>query len=102
VYQEDLIYPHNIVLNMWTETGFLGLAAFLWLLAQAFRVSWRGWTAGPVAWRGIQLGIVLAMLAIVVHGLVDVPYFKNDLALEFWGFIGLAWAGTRQPQAEVG
>jgi hypothetical protein len=48
----------------------------------------------------MQLGIVLAMVAIVVHGLVDVPYFKNDLALEFWTFLGLAWAGTRQPQAE--
>lgn len=102
VYQENLIYPHNIVLNFWTETGLLGLAAFLWLLVQALHVSWHGWTTGPVAWRAIQLGIVLAMVAIVVHGLVDVPYFKNDLALEFWAFLGLAWAGTRQMKAEVG
>jgi O-antigen ligase len=102
VYEENLIYPHNIVLNMWTETGLLGLASFLWLFVQAFRVSWTGWTSGPMAWRAIQLGIVLAMVAIIVHGLVDVPYFKNDLALEFWTFLGLAWAGTRQPKAEVG
>jgi len=26
---------------------------------------------------------------------VDVPYFKNDLALEFWAVMGLTWAGTR-------
>lgn len=102
VYEENLIYPHNFVLNMWTETGLLGLAAFLWLLVQAFRVSWKGWTSGPAAWRVMQLGIVLAMVAIIVHGLVDVPYFKNDLALEFWTFIGLAWAGTRKAKAEVG
>ncbi|MEP7106304.1 MAG: O-antigen ligase family protein, partial [Chloroflexota bacterium] len=31
-YHEDLIYPHNLVLNLWTETGLLGLAAFVWLL----------------------------------------------------------------------
>ena len=102
VYEENLIYPHNIVLNMWTETGLLGLAAFFWLLVQTFRVSWTGWTSGPPAWRAIQLGIVLAMVAIIVHGLVDVPYFKNDLALEFWTLLGLAWAGTRQAKAEVG
>jgi hypothetical protein len=24
------------------------------------------------------------MTASLVHGLVDVPYFKNDLAFEFW------------------
>jgi putative inorganic carbon (hco3(-)) transporter len=102
VYEENLIYPHNIVLNMWTETGLLGLASFLWILVQAFRVSWTGWKSGPTTWRAIQLGIVLAMVAIIVHGLVDVPYFKNDLALEFWTFLGLAWAGTRAPKADVG
>jgi O-antigen ligase len=101
VYEENLIYPHNIVLNMWTETGLLGLASFLWLLVQTFRVSWNGWTSGPRAWRAIQLGIVLAMVAVIVHGLVDVPYFKNDLALEFWTFLGLAWAGTRVAKTDV-
>jgi len=34
--------------------------------------------------------------------MVDVPYFKNDLALEFWTFLGLACSGTRQAKAEVG
>ena len=41
------------------------------------------------------------MVAVIVHGLVDVPYFKNDLALEFWTFLGLAWAGTRAAKADV-
>lgn len=102
VYEENLIYPHNIVLNMWTETGLLGVVSFGWLLVQTFRVSWRGWTSGPLPWRAIQLGMVLAMAAVIVHGMVDVPYFKNDLALEFWTFLGLAWAGTRSTKAEVG
>ena len=101
IYEEHLIYPHNLVLNMWTETGLLGLGAFVWLLVQAFRVSWRGWKSGPAAWRAIQLGVVLAMVAIIVHGLVDVPYFKNDLALEFWAFLGLAWAGTRVAKEQI-
>ncbi len=101
VYEENLIYPHNIVLNMWSETGLLGMASFAWIMVQAFRVSWAGWKSGPAAWRAMQLGIVLAMVAVIVHGLVDVPYFKNDLALEFWTFLGLAWAGTRAPKAEV-
>ena len=96
VYEENLIYPHNILLNFWTETGLLGLAAFVWLLVQTFRVSWRGWVRGALEWRPVQLGIVLAMVAIIVHGMVDVPYFKNDLALELWVFLGLAWAGWQQ------
>jgi putative inorganic carbon (HCO3(-)) transporter len=94
VYEENLIYPHNLFLNFWTETGLLGLAGFLWLLVQTFRTSWPGWVSGPVVWRPIQLGIVLAMVAVIVHGQVDVPYFKNDLALEFWTLLGVSWAGS--------
>jgi O-antigen ligase len=101
IYEEHLIYPHNLFLNFWTETGLLGLAAFLWLLVRASRVAWRGWKSGPVAWRAMQLGIVLAMVAMVVHGMVDVPYFKNDLALELWTFWGLAWAGAQVAKPEV-
>jgi hypothetical protein len=95
VYEENLIYPHNIVLNFWTETGLLGLAAFVWLLVQAFRVGTRGWVSAAPSWQPVQLGVVLAMVAIIVHGMVDVPYFKNDLALEFWTLLAIAWAGSR-------
>jgi hypothetical protein len=29
----------------------------------------------------------------VFHGLVDVPYWKNDLAAEFWILVGITCAG---------
>jgi hypothetical protein len=31
-----------------------------------------------------------AMVAIIIYGLVDVPYFKNDLSVLFWTILGLA------------
>jgi O-antigen ligase len=95
VYTEDLIYPHNIVLNFWTEVGLLGLAAFAWLYVQAVRVAWAGWRHGIAEWRPLQLGVLLALVGIAVHGLVDVPYWKNDLSLEFWVLLALSWAGSR-------
>ena len=95
VYEENLIYPHNIVLNFWVETGLLGLVAFAWLLVQTVRTGLRGWRACVPAWRPIELGIAIAMLAIVVHGLVDVPYWKNDLSLEFWTLLALTWSGLQ-------
>jgi putative inorganic carbon (HCO3(-)) transporter len=94
-YTDQLIYPHNILLNFWTETGLLGLAAFAWVMVQAVRLAWRGWRAGSAAWRPLQLGIVLALVGVVIHGLVDVPYWKNDLSLEFWVLLGLSWAGNQ-------
>jgi putative inorganic carbon (hco3(-)) transporter len=95
-HPERFIDPHNILLNFWVETGVLGVIAFAWIMVVAFRVTWRGWRASEPDWQSIELGVLLALVAIVVHGLVDVPYFKNDLSLQFWALVGLAWAGSRE------
>ncbi len=94
-HPERFIDPHNIVLNFWVETGLLGVFAFAWLLVVVFRISWQGWRKSDSDWRPIFLGVLLAMVAIVVHGLVDVPYFKNDLSLLFWALAGIAAAGQK-------
>jgi hypothetical protein len=91
----NFIDPHNIVLNFWVETGLLGLIAIVWIFVTAFRVSWRGWRRGGPDWQPYHLGVLLAMVAVVIHGMVDVPYFKNDLSLEFWTLIAITWAGGR-------
>jgi O-antigen ligase len=87
-YGENLIYPHNLVLNFWSETGLLGLAGFTWVVVQALRTVIRGLSAGP--WpRALAIGTLGALVALLVHGLVDAPYFKNDLALAFWAILGI-------------
>ena len=91
----NFIDPHNIVLNFWVETGLLGLIAFTWIMVVGFQASWRGWRQGTAGWRPYHLGVLLALVAVVVHGMVDVPYFKNDLSLLFWTLIGLTWAGRQ-------
>ncbi len=78
-----VVKPHNLYLNLWIEMGILGLASFLGLgifffkkAARALRVPAGKYTAA-------------AMIALLVHGLVDTPYFKNDLSVLFWVLIGL-------------
>ncbi len=70
--------PHNIVLNFWIDTGLLGLISFFCLLVLAAVRSLKDRD------NVYKLGLLLACIALVVHGLVDIPYFKNDLALLFW------------------
>jgi len=94
-HPERFIDPHNIVLNFWVETGLLGVFAFGWLLVVVVRMAWEGWRQADAGWRPIFLGVLLAMVAIIFHGLVDVPYFKNDLSLLFWALAGLAAAGQK-------
>jgi putative inorganic carbon (HCO3(-)) transporter len=89
-------YPHNILLAFWSETGLLGLAAFLWVVAAVAFAGLRGWLRGAEGWRAISLGTLLALLAVLVHGTVDTPYFKNDLSLEFWAIAALGLVAWRE------
>ena len=99
-HTDRFIDPHNLLLNFWSETGVLGVIAFGWILVKGFALSWRGWLARHGSWAAIHLGVLAALVGFVVHGLVDVPYFKNDLSLEFWALIGLTWAGLRWAGAD--
>lgn len=87
-YHENQIYPHNLFLNFWAETGLLGLLAFLWLTVQVVRLGLRGLSAGGWA-RIMAIGILGLVLSFFVHGLLDAPYFKNDQALAFWVLAGI-------------
>lgn len=106
-HPERFIDPHNVVLNFWVETGVLGLVAFFWALVVVVRSAWTGWRRAPEPWNALSLGVLLAMVAVLFHGLVDVPYFKNDLSLEFWTLAAAAasaqrWAIPRPAPANPG
>ena len=87
---EIYMYPHNIFLNFWSELGIFGALLFSWIIAKFL------WQSGYFLIkekdhleRYFVLGLAASMIALVVHGLVDVPYFKNDLAALFWVIIAL-------------
>lgn len=91
---EIYLYPHNIFLNFWTELGLAGLLLFIWIIGKYFYVGIKMQSAGQKTRDGPEnryliLGLVCAMVVIVIHGLVDVPYFKNDLAIMFWVFLAM-------------
>src|SRR5262249_2838583 len=74
--------------NFWSETGLPGLAAFVWLMVQCVRTALRGLALGPWS-RAMAIGLLGLVVAFGLHGLVDLPYFKNDQALAFWALVGV-------------
>jgi len=88
---EIYLYPHNIFLNFWSEIGLLGALAFFCLFFRALAIAIRLGSKKDAdgSERYLSLGLAAALVAIFIHGLVDVPYFKNDLAVMFWVIIAL-------------
>ncbi len=71
-------YPHNIFLDLWVETGLIGLISLTGLM-------------GLYIFRGLKnksnliaLSVSLFLITLLVQGQIDNPYFKNDLAMVFW------------------
>jgi len=88
---EIYMYPHNILLNFWTELGLLGVIAFLGLVIQFFYFGIKMLNDKEINKKNriIIIGLMAIMLEIFIHGLVDVPYFKNDLSFLFWTFFAM-------------
>lgn len=87
-------YPHNLILNVWVELGLLGvliLITFVWLVL-----------ASTINKKAPLNSVFLAgILTMLIHGLVDVPFFKDDLAFLTALFVaGLVFISERLAQEE--
>ncbi len=91
---EIYMYPHNLILNFWSELGLAGVLLFVWMIGKMIFliIKQNGF---------IALGLLGAIMVIAVHGLVDVPYFKNDLAVLFWVFVAVLGMITPVKRVQV-
>jgi len=88
--------PDQLYLTLWIEMGIAGLIAFGWIIVKFFIVA----RQIIREYREYAVGLMAAMVAILAYGFLDTPYFKNDLAVQFWVFLGITvvlqrWTVTR-------
>ncbi|MEK7122637.1 MAG: hypothetical protein AAB855_02150, partial [Patescibacteria group bacterium] len=88
-YLEIFLYPHNFIFNFWSETGLYGLISFLGVCATLLIMLFaRLRRENTFFIRVTSFALFGAFMTILIHGLVDVPYFKNDLSVFFWFLVG--------------
>ena len=80
-------YPHQLFLNFWSELGLAGVIVFALIIIKFFQSVLATRSLGEGWWIAM---LVASMTALLVHGLVDVPYFKNDLSMLFWLLLAFA------------
>jgi O-antigen ligase len=82
---EIYLYPHNIFLNFWSELGLIGLLIFVLISFYIILILRKLFLEKNIlAWP-----LTMMWSAWFVHGLVDVPYFKNDLSILFFVMLGM-------------
>ncbi len=88
----DHLQPHNVFLAFLLQTGIIGFIGFIWLLIWLYRPK------ADQPWADIKktsIVLTIIMTYILVHGLVDTTYWKNDLSVIFWLIIALYYIISR-------
>lgn len=83
--------PHNLFLAFLLQTGIIGFIGFIWLILYFFKNSIKLFTTQ------YSLLIITIMSYILIHGLVDTTYWKNDLSMVFWLMIGIMAVIKKEP-----
>lgn len=78
------LHPHNLMMAIWLNLGVFGLLSFLFVIGNFVK---KIISSPPSLLRASAGG---AMVAILVHGLFDTTYFKNDLSAIFWLLIAFS------------
>ncbi|MEK9181146.1 MAG: O-antigen ligase family protein [Patescibacteria group bacterium] len=87
-HDEILNYPHNFFLNFWVETGLFGLLSVLGILLWTFWEGWKIYKSRP-EYQTLILAGFAALAALLAHGMLDAPFFKNDLSILFWFLLAI-------------
>ena len=84
--------PHNLCLAFWLQGGILGLAGFICLvfywIGEIMKII-RSKISSENDFKKIAPALLGIMIYILLHGIADTPYWKNDLAIVFWTVFSL-------------
>jgi O-antigen ligase len=84
-----IAHTHNMYIELFAQTGLLGLGSFLWLLFQAVAQTLSSAKRFGNADRVFVLGIGAAWIAFAVTGFGDVPFYHHEIRILFFTLLAL-------------
>lgn len=83
--------PHNLFLAFWLQSGLIGFFGFIFLLIYICLKKIKILLYSKDFYqKNISLLFLSFILQLLLIGLLDTPYWKNDLSLIFWSIIFLS------------
>ena len=89
---EETQLAHNNYLQIWTETGILGIVSFFWLWGAFLGgggKNIKGGGGGGGERRALVVGCYVGVIAFLIHSLVDFGLYVPGIATYVWLFMGM-------------
>ena len=99
---DPIWHAHNVYIDLFAGTGLLGLAAFLWLLWGCVYKMWRELLQeqDPVR-RMIPISILAALVAFMLTGFSDVPFYHHETRIYFFTLVALTHLQVRNGNSDL-
>lgn len=98
---ERLSHPHNLFLQIWADTGIVGLLSFLWLFSTVFYGAITSWRLSNVGYeKTLLMSIVASLVSLFSHSLTDTFWKKPD-AWFLWYIIGILFVVIRTAKPQL-
>lgn len=92
-------HAHNLFLDFWIRLGIIGCAFAVGVVVVCL-LSVAGIVRRPFSGDPLTIAATTAIIALVVHGLVDNAYFSHELAMSAWLLAWLAFHPGRESVVE--
>jgi O-antigen ligase len=85
-------HAHNNFLQLWVDSGMVGLLAFLYFFLALLRLSWQTYRHAPPGqeqFQRIALGVFLSLIGFLVGGMTQYNFGDAEVVLVMWAIAGL-------------
>lgn len=79
-------YSHNSYLQLWAETGILGIISFIWLVIIILKRGLKNLRESPDKARSAAL--ICCAFVFLIHNLIDFTFFLPEVSLIWWVILG--------------
>ena len=86
-----IAHTHNMYIELFAQTGLLGLGAFLWLLCHALARALSNASRIEGEGRILQFGIAASWISFAVTALGDVPFYHHEIRILFFTLLALTY-----------
>lgn len=84
-------YAHNAYLQLWAETGVIGLFSLLWMVGVIFKTGLK--KLADLPGQKLTACLLAACVFFLLHNVLDFTFFLPEISLLWWVVLGLIVAG---------